>query len=60
DGTPRYRPRWSRGDYGAHHLFSLSWTIPDFWGLLEETGFRSIAVTAMNRSANFAFFAFRK
>ncbi|MDG1266742.1 MAG: methyltransferase domain-containing protein [Ilumatobacter sp.] len=60
DGTQRYRPRQGLDGYAANHLFASSWTLTEFWALLEDVGFRPVNICNMNTSSNFAGFAFRK
>lgn len=60
DGTPRYRPRQDLDRYELDHLFASSWTVGEFWDLIESSGLHPMKVAQLNTAANFAHYHFRK
>jgi methyltransferase family protein len=56
DGTPRYAQK--AGGYFSRHVTFTSYPLDDFWDLLAGTGFRPLAITALNSAVNYATFTF--
>jgi hypothetical protein len=57
DGTERYRPK-SVAEYRKRHITATSYSFSAFWNLLDDSGFRPLAIDSVNTAINYAGFSF--